>query len=146
MLRLSTAVKVAWLSAWPTLFNDAVIRIYSGVIPSSADQPPQGSYIGAITRDGLSPAPGHGLNFIVRPDGIVTRTDGEVWTLTGVATGTAGWGRLAAVGDPPIFQPGSARIDFQVNPSDGNGLLVTNPALAAGLTQDVPYFNYQIPG
>lgn len=148
MLRLSTQAKVDRLGgvAFADTYADAVIRIYTGPIPTSADNAPQGSYIGYVTRDGLSPAIGHGFTFIERPDGIVTRTDGQVWTLIGTATGTAGWGRLARITDPPIFQPNSPRIDFEVNPSDGVGLYLTNPDIHVGLSRDVPFFNYYIPG
>jgi len=146
MLRLSTQAKLIQLTPFPTTYGDAVIRVYSGDPPVTADQAPTGTYLGYITRDGLSPTAGHGLHFIVRPDAIVTRTDGEVWTLIGLATGIAGWGRLAAFNDPPIFQPGAARIDFEVRPDDGIGLYLSNPNIHVGLSADVPFFNYSIPG
>lgn len=150
MIRVSTQYKYNLLGGYgggfAGMFADAVIRVYSGAMPDSADNAPAGTYLGYITRDGLLVAAGHGLHFDLSLSAYVTQTLGEVWKLTGIAPGTAGWCRLSAVNDPAVLSPTTPRVDFQVNPADGVGFLISDPGISTGLVRDVPFFNYSIPG
>lgn len=146
MLRISTAVKAAFLNSFPALFDGSVIRVYSGPIPASANAAPTGTLLAVITRNGGPVNSANGLHFMTDANGVVMRTTGEVWTLTGLASGLAGWCRLSQWNDTPIFLPAAARLDFEVGAADGIGFWLANRTMASGITQDVPYFNYSIPG
>jgi hypothetical protein len=115
-------------------------------MPTGADQAPTGTYIGVITREGLPPNASSGLSFIVDANGVVMRSTGEIWTLRGIGSGVAAWGRLSPWNDLPEFNPEIPRIDFEINADDGVGLWIANPSISVGLAQDVPFFNYYIPG
>lgn len=145
MLMASTGIRRAFAQAFADNFPDAVIRVYSGPQPANSDMAPTGTLLANITRNGLPVYPGNGFTFLVSPTGFVTRGIGEIWTLKGADAGVAGYCRLAAITDPPIFSSSAFRMDFDCNPDDGIGLLLTDPNITATLTRDVPYFLYGVP-
>jgi hypothetical protein len=150
MIRLSTAAKILMLTPWLNALDDMVMRLYSGTMPAAADAAPQGVALGYITQNGLAPNPGHGLHFAMDTTGLILKAPLDVWTLTGIASGVATWGRLSAYNDSPVTNPHALRLDFQVfadgADGDGLGLHISDPTLSAALTRDVTAFNYRIPG
>lgn len=84
--------------SFESIFNYGCIEIRSGTQPPSADAPASGTLVARITVDGLAWNAGsnaNGLRFT--RDGHVARNDAsQVWRLTGIAAGTAGWCRLLA--------------------------------------------------
>ena len=144
MIRCSTGYVVEQMTRFAELFNDAMFRIYTGPPPATSDRAPTGTYLGYITRDGLLPGAGHGLSFDVAPNGYVQKPPTENWQLIGKASGIAGYGRLSAYNDAPEDSPSAYRIDFEVNPDDGNGILIASPNIINGLVRDQPGFYFTI--
>lgn len=148
MLRVSTGYVVKLLGGtggFVQQFEDAVIRVYTGPIPASADAPPSGAYIAAVTRDGLPVAFGHGLSFQVMPNGYVLPALGLSMILQGLAAGIGGWCRLSAVDDEPTLTITRSRIDFEINPLDGVGFRISDATIGTGTSRVVDPFNYTIP-
>jgi hypothetical protein len=145
-LRVSTGLKFPLMEVLAERFYDAMFRLYSGEPPASADLAPTGTYLGYITRDGLTPGPGHGITLVTSQNGYVTAMPGETWKLIGVGTGNAGYARLSSYSDAPVDSPTTPRIDFGVNDTDNNGILLPSVAIIPGLSRDVTGFFYTIPG
>lgn len=147
MIRVSTGYVYKLLNGaggFVQQFEDAIIRVYSGPIPTGADAAPQGVYLGAVTRDGLTVAIGHGLSWTVLTNGYALPALGINLVLTGMADGIAGWCRLSAVTDTPVISSSASRIDFEINSADGNGLKLANPNVSEGLARAIDPFNYTI--
>jgi hypothetical protein len=146
MIRASTGYVYESMLLWSSLFDDAVFRIYTGAPPASADLAPTGTYIGYITRDGLTPIAGHGLNFDVSTNGYVSKRAGTTWKMVGVGTGLPGYGRLSVYSDPPVDSPTAKRYDFQVNGPDNIGIILPpGVSLIPGLVREQPGFFFTIP-
>lgn len=101
MLKLSTGMLAAQLAAFQSMFNDGVIRIYSGSAPADPDAAETGTLLAQITVDGGAFTPGsptNGLSFttVTAGDGesSIAKTAGETWQGTGLATGQAGYFRF----------------------------------------------------
>lgn len=99
------------------IFKFGCIEIYSGAQPATADAAPTGTLLGRITRNGTAWTAGleaGGLEF-VRSGRYVLKPSDHTWTLTGIASGVAGWCRLRTnnndLGGADLISP---RIDGAV--------------------------------
>ncbi len=86
------------------IFNGGKIEVFEGTQPASADTAAPNAPIAEIT------APG-GLRFS-RYQHYATSLVSQRWTLSGLASGQAGWARLMRTADD------GARIDFAIGPAD----------------------------
>lgn len=125
-----------------TAFTNAVLRIYSGVQPTSANDAKTGTLLLEITVDGGAfshGSPTNGLNFDAPSAGIIAKAVAEAWKGNGITDGTAGWGRLS--GNPLDDGTSSttlARIDVSVAKTGGDlNLSNTTVVAAAPTTVDV---------
>lgn len=98
MIKLSSGLRQALMNEYGLglMMNGGTIRVYNGEMPTSPDNPPNGSQLARITTEGRTFIPGNDnvdaglLLYSVFP-GVLT-DDGR-WYLTGTASGTATWWR-----------------------------------------------------
>jgi hypothetical protein len=109
-------------------------KIYSGSQPTDPDEAPSGTLLVTI-KNGSS-----GITFGDAVDGYLSKTSGETWTGVGVASGTAGWFRLAAPGDGGGASTTDARIDGACGTS-GAELNFTSLSFGVGATQTISDFH-----
>lgn len=147
-LRVSTAFKAALLggTAFAEIFRRGRILVYSGLQPTSADQPPTGTLLGQITNNGDAWVPGNGAGLLFSTAGAyVTADSTQQWKLAVSATGTAGWFRLVAGGtDDGYLSVHAPRIDGTVGVSFGE-LILPTVLLVNGQKINIHSFTYTIP-
>jgi hypothetical protein len=95
-IRLSSGLKAALYGQYgiTAMMQYGYIDVYSGAQPVTANEPPSGTLLGRITNDGdahVSGTTAGGLQ--LTQDGSGRLTAAGTWTLTGIASGTAGWWR-----------------------------------------------------
>jgi len=81
------------------IFKDAIIEIYSGGQPASADAAATGTKLGQVTLGSGAFVEGtatNGLEFDPPTGGELTKAVAELWQFKGLAAGVAGWFRLRA--------------------------------------------------
>ena len=96
-LRISTGGVNAIANAIRTLYANAVIAIYTGAQPANSDLAEPGTLLGYITKDSGAFVAGeatNGLNWDAAVNGVCAKPSAEEWSITPVASGTAGYGRL----------------------------------------------------
>lgn len=126
-----------------TAFTDSVLRIYSGVQPTSSNDAISGTLLLEITESGgtfVHGAPGNGLEFDAPSAGIIAKAVLEDWVGNGITNGTAGWARLS--GNPLDDGTSSttlARIDLAVAKTGGD-LNLSNTTITAGAPTTVDVF------
>ena len=152
-IRLSTGYRSRILgpTAFDTIFQNGVIEVRSGVQPASANLAPTGVLLGRITRDGgafIPGSPANGLQF-ERIGATVQKVATHVWSLEGIAAGTAAWARLlgnaADAGDESLVMP---RIDFAIGDLDTAGdyqMRLPILAITNGLSIPIEQWTYSLP-
>lgn len=96
-IRLSTGTRNALCSTagFSSIFANGIIEVRTGTQPASADAAATGTLLGTVTLNSGAFTPGtatNGLTFNAAADGAVTKSG--VWSMVGVAAGTAGWFRF----------------------------------------------------
>lgn len=149
MIEVSTGFKRAFYGtqSFHQAFANGCIEMYDGAMPG-ANNAPTGTLIGRITLNGgayVHGSPGNALSYELTEDGIILKPVSATWALTGLAAGTATWGRVFSGADSKLLSSTDARIDFQINPVDGSGWFLTNPAPGVSNQYPVTYFLFGIP-
>jgi hypothetical protein len=121
------------------IFNGGVLKIYTGVQPSSADDAPTGTLLVSISVNGTS----QGISFDDAVNGVIKKNASEIWSGTAVATGTAGWFRLQANDDPESLSSVAERIDGAIATS-GAELNMSNTTIESGAVQTISLFQISI--
>jgi len=126
-----------------TAFTNSVLRIYSGVQPTSANDAKSGTLLLEVTESGgafTHGASDNGLNFDAPSAGVIAKAAAEAWQGNGVADGVAGWARLS--GNPLDDGTSSttlARIDVAVAKTGGD-LNLSNTTIVSGAPTTVDVF------
>jgi len=144
-IRFSTGLRDDMLGSadLKTVFTNGVLRIYSGVQPTSANDAISGTLLLTVTESSGTFTPGsptNGLNFGTPASGIIAKAAAEAWSGLGVAAGTAGWARLQ--GNPLDDDASSttlARIDMSVAKTGGD-LTLSNTSIVIGAPSTVDVF------
>lgn len=121
------------------LFRNAVIDIYSGSQPASADAAETGTKLARITLASGVFSPGspiNGVNFDVSTAGVLAKDADEVWSGLGLADGTAGWFRLYANAGTTGASDSAIRLDGSIATSGGQ-FNMSNTAIVTGGTTTV---------
>jgi len=129
------------------LFTDGVLRIYSGIQPTSADDAETGTLLCEITVSSgvFTPgSPDNGLEFGAPAAGTISKASGEVWSGVATATGTAGWFRFYANARTTGASTTAARFDGSVSTS-GAQLNMSSTAITAGATTTIDSFAVTLP-
>lgn len=143
-IRASSGLKDAMLgeTGFKAALANGVLRIYTGVQPSSADQAVTGTLLASITLGGGAFNHGtatNGLNWDDPDGGVISKPAEATWTGAGVAAGVAGWARFS--GNPVDSGAQSdtlARLDMSVGKGTGDlQLSNVNIEVSAPVTVDV---------
>lgn len=81
------------------IFHEGVIAVYTGAQPANADAAESGTLLGYITVASGAFTPGNGANGLIwqnAVNGVCPKPSGIEWSITPIASGTAGWARLYA--------------------------------------------------
>ena len=148
MIRLSTGLRNALVGAsgFAEAFANGVIEIRTGPQPSTADAAATGTLLGTITLNGGAFTPGtstNGLTFGSPSGGTVSKSG--VWSMAGVAVGTAGWARFKANAvDDGTLSTTAVRLDGNVGIS-GADFNLSNISITVGAPVTVDVFTWTQP-
>jgi hypothetical protein len=148
-LRLSTGLRNQLLgtNSFKNIMAAGVIRVFSGVQPSSADDAEAATVLLEITVSSGSFTPGsstNGLNFDAPAGGALAKAAAEVWSGAATTTGTAGWFRFYANDMTTGASTTAARFDGSVSTS-GAQLNMSSTAITAGATTTIDSFTVTMP-
>lgn len=120
--------------------DNGLLYIFSGPVPSSADDAIDGSSVllATISVGGA----GTGLTFAAEAtNGVLTKTASESWQGTIAASGTATFARFCESGDSGTATTTTARrLQFTVGTDATAGLVLSSVSLVQGNTQAVNTF------
>lgn len=148
-LRLSTGLRDALLGteSFKDIMAAGVIRVFSGVQPSSADDAEASTVLLEITVSSGTFTAGsatNGLNFGTPTSGIIAKSSSEVWSGAASTSGTAGWFRFYANDMTTGASTTAARFDGSVSTS-GAQLNMSATAITAGATTTIDSFTVTMP-
>jgi len=144
-VRFSAGLRTGMLNATglQEMFTNGVLNIYSGVQPSSSNDPAQGTLLATITESGgafVPGAPGNGLNFDTAIQGVIAKAVAESWQGTGLVDGLAGWARLSGNNlDTGATSTTLPRIDLAIAQSGGD-LNLSNTSIVTGAPTSIGVF------
>lgn len=147
-LQLSVPVKTALLAGFKPLFDGGVIRVFSGSQPTSANDAETGTFLGAITRNGVPLGYGDyaGLSY-VQNGPYILHDSTFLFGFTPVATGAASWFRVVGPGaDDGGASFSHPRVDGVVTAvGDGGQLQLPSTSVVSGSLIIPISFLYAIP-
>lgn len=129
------------------IFRNAVIRIYTGTQPATADTLETGTMLCKITRASGAFTPGvetNGLNFGQTSSGTTHKAASEVWSGVNTTSGTAGWFRLYDNSESTGTSTTAIRLDGACAAS-GSQMNLTSTALTEGVTTTIDTVNLSMP-
>ena len=136
-----TATLVNLSRSFQDIFKNGEVRIYSGTMPASADNPPGASntLLVTIKKNGTD-----GVSFDDAVAGVLSKAAAETWQGTVVVDGTAAWARLQQTGDLGTDNAVDARIDMSVGTFSGE-IQVPSTAFLTGAVQTLTKFTITVP-
>jgi len=147
-VRLSTQLRnnLAGTTGFAATFANGVVEIRSGTQPATADAAATGTLLGTVTLASGAFTPGtatNGLTFATAADGAVSKSG--VWSMVGIAAGTAGWFRLKGnAADDNLLSTAYARLDGSIAVS-GADMNLSNISIAIGAPTTVDSFTWTQP-
>lgn len=144
-IRLSSGLRTAMVTDYglAIMMNRGHIRIYDGVQPQSADDAPNGTLLGVVCEDGITPTPGSingGLQFSLEGPGRLGKFGN--WVLKGLAAGTPTWWRFVwNAPDDSDYSDYYPRIDGGV----GESLFLSSPTIGTFTGEPVNGFLLVLP-
>lgn len=135
-------VQVLWNSkGLKDIFKNSKLFLYSGSQPASANDSPSGTLLVSISTAGS----GNYDLILDSPDlGVITKQQNATWSGTAVATGTAGWFRLAVTGDSGASSSTDCRIDGAIATSSAE-LNMASTSIVTSSVQTISVFQLTIP-
>lgn len=139
MIRMSRGLKNAVLFSSPMISALAfgTIDVYTGAQPASANDSPTGTFLGRITRDGLSWTEGAtqgGLTFLAAATpSLLIKPAAHSWVLTAENGGEAGWFRFRSKDNLSVCLDGAITEPYEE-------LFIGSPILTAGETRTIKSF------
>ena len=147
-LRLSTALRtnLAGATGFATTFANGIIEIRTGTQPATADTAASGTLLGTVTLASGAFTPGtatNGLTFAAASGGAVSKSG--IWSMAGIAAGTAGWFRLKANAlDDNTLSTTLPRLDGSIAVS-GADMNLSNISIAIGAPTTIDSFTWTQP-
>jgi hypothetical protein len=130
------------------VFQDGVLKIYSGSQPASPDNAPSGTLLLQITVASgvfVAGAFDNGLEFGAAAAGAIAKAAGETWSGVATVSGTAGWFRFCGnATDAGAVSTALPRIDGSVGVS-GADLNMASTAIVSGSTYSIDTFRLTLP-
>ena len=114
------------------MMKGALLRIYSGTQPSTADLAETGTLLIEITINAGVFASGNGLVFEDRAGGVIGKKASDVWSGTGLAAANMGWWRLYDSSVSTGASTTAIRCDGSIGLSGAN-MNVSNLAVTVGV-------------
>ena len=147
--RFSTGLRNRILNQFAADYAGGAIAVYTGVQPATPDDPATGTFLGYISKDGntwVSGDPTNGLTFQTAADGVISKNASEVWRITAVAAGRAGWARHIpnAPADDNSLSTTLYRQDMSIGVTTGN-LQMTVIDFQIGTNADVTVYEQTFP-
>lgn len=123
--------------------DNGFINIYSGTVPTTADEAVPG---GATLLCTISVnSTGTGITFdAAASGGVIAKAPGEVWSGVNAATGTAAWYRHVGAADTGALATDEPRLQGLVGVS-GADLNLSSVSLTSGATQTVDFYSVALP-
>lgn len=121
-LQVSTGLRNSQAGSLKTTYDSAILELYSGSQPPSADDAPTGTLIATLTLS--SPA------FSGPIDGVLSR--GSTWEGTASASGDIGYGRFLLSGDGGGSSTTDIRFDVDVGTAINNIIRVNKTSINSG--------------
>lgn len=145
-IKISTGAWAAWLctGSLQDIFADAVLEIFTGPQPATADAVETGDKTAIVTVDGLAFTPGvatNGLNFDDTTDATLYQIGTDDWEGDYLVAGTMGWFRLYANDRTTGASTTAIRIDGTVGTSRSDAIVVTTTATVGG---SVKFNNFKL--
>ena len=144
-LKLSTALRNAMLGtgSLKSVMDGAVIQLYSGTEPASADAALNTDNVLLCTVSLNGGATG-GTLAAPATGGVIQKNPAELWTGTVAVSGLATWFRYVQPADTNALSITDARIQGSVATAGGDAYLAsTNLVLNA--PQNIPFFSLALP-
>lgn len=137
MIRLSTGAINALLStgSFKTVFANAVLCVYSGTQPATADAAETGSLLATVTVDAGAFVPGaatNGLNFDAADGKRIAKAAAETWKGIYGASGTMGWFRLYANDKATGDSTTGVRVDGSIGTSRTDVIVASTATTSGG--------------
>lgn len=88
-----------------------VVRVYTGSLPTDANQAPTGTLVAEFTLNGDGSTP---LNFLAPVGGVLAKDPSVIWRATGLAVGTGGYARFCLPADVGGVSTTAYRVDVTV--------------------------------
>lgn len=107
------------------------LRMYAGAIPADADAAIGSATLLVTIKNGAS-----ALTWVSPVGGVLTKSTGETWSGTAVATGTAVFGRFVTAADTGAASTTDVRVQGDVS-TIGAFINLDNPAMVSGAVQTV---------
>jgi hypothetical protein len=145
-LKASTGLRNKLLDTNPlkTIFNLGFLNIYSGPVPSSADDAMVGgthTLLCQISNNNTTT----GITFAsTASGGAITKNAGETWSKAAVATGTAAFYRLITASDTGVSSTTEARVQG-VCATSGGDLNLTSLSLTSTTVYTIDSYSVSIP-
>lgn len=147
-VRLSTGLRnnLAGSTGFAATFANGIIEVRTGTQPATADAAATGTLLGTVTLNSGAFTPGtatNGLTFNAAAGGAVTKSG--VWSMVGVAAGTAGWFRLKGNAlDNDALSTTLPRLDGSIAVS-GADMNLSNISISPGAPSTVDSFTFTFP-
>jgi hypothetical protein len=133
------------------IFKRGVLRIYSGVQPTTADLAATGTKLLEITVGSAAFTGGAvaaGLEFGAAAAGAIAKSTAQTWSGVGLANGTAGWwrfyGNAADEAATPAISTTLPRMDGTIATSGGQ-INMSSTSVTLGATSTVDTFTVTLP-
>ena len=129
------------------LFKHAVMRLYTGTQPTTADDAETGTLLLTVSQSSATFSAGayaNGLNMGNVGTGVLAKETGDVWSGVGVATGTAGWARFYDNSLTTGESTTAIRFDMSVATS-GAQVKMANTSVVTGATSTVDSVSITFP-
>lgn len=147
MIHLSSQIADALLAtgSLKSLLDTGKIYIYSGPVPSTADEAVD---VSCVLLDTITAAAGAGLTFDGAPvNGVLKKTAAETWSGVAGATGTASFWRFCVGTDngSALSAAGNYRVQGTVGTDASYDMVLTTAAITSGDTKTLNTFQLQLP-
>ena len=142
--KVSTGLRNALLTDNPFsgALANALLRIYSGPVPATADAVLSGATLLVEISDNDT---GTSLAFeAAAVDGALSKLSSQVWSGTCGASGTASFYRLVDSADDGTESTSAVRVQGSIGVA-GADMNISNPTLVALALQPVDYFSVALP-
>ncbi|MEF8794324.1 hypothetical protein [Thiohalorhabdus sp.] len=131
-----------------TVLADGVLRIYSGTVPTNADDAISGDSDMLVEITDAGQALGSGTGIDLDPNGAsggtITKDPNETWEGTNAASGTATYFRHVTQADDATSSTTQERLQGAVGTS-GSDLNLSSVSLSSGATQTIDAYSVTLP-